>query len=191
MPWGQAAQTKRRCVGEAGRVGKDGARSNVKKENHEAHEGREGFAKSEYEAPQPLFEQRYVEIHEETNPAIRQPKIRQNLSFMDARERVNGFYLDHHQALDDHIEPVGSFNSDALVNHWQKDLSLDVQATPSEFDHETLFIGGLEQARAESSMNLQTRIDHNRRHRLGALRESFFSFVDFVVHLSFLGPVVI
>ncbi len=107
---------------------------------------------------------------------------------MDARERVDGFHLDHHQAIDDHIEPVGSFNSDALVNHWQEDLSPNVEATPSEFDHETLFIGGLEQAGAESSMNLQPGIDHDSRHRLGSLRESFSSFVLFVVHLSFFKP---
>jgi hypothetical protein len=97
MPWGQAAQTKARCVGEAGVIGKDRGAEERLFTTKARRPPR--CTKLEDEASDSLFHERHIEVHQEANAASRQFKIGDHLGFMDAQKRIDRLDLDDNRFL--------------------------------------------------------------------------------------------
>lgn len=64
--------------------------------------------KLEQRASDALLEGLHVEVHQESNAAPRQLEVGQNLSLMEARQRLDRLHFDDDCVVDNKIEPVAS-----------------------------------------------------------------------------------
>lgn len=78
-------------------------------------------------------------------------------------DRLKAFYrlqFDDHQAPDNKVETITTFETNALILQRQRVLPDEVDPTKFEFVAKTLLVNGLEQPRPQATMNLDRRADN-------------------------------
>jgi hypothetical protein len=118
------------------------------------------ITKSEHKPPDALLEQRDVEVHQETETTSGQLHIGQDLSFMDARQRIDGLDFDDYEILDDQVDAISRVELDAVIDDGQRHLPSARQATRMKLMGQTMFIGRFQQPRTKRPMNLQPGVNN-------------------------------
>ena len=95
-----------------------------------------------------------VEIEEQAYVKFREPQVRQHLRDMDRGELLYGLEFDDHQPLDEHVDPVPTFQIDVQVADSNRHLPLHLQPTLPERRLETDLVGVLQHSRPEISMDV-------------------------------------
>jgi len=93
-----------------------------------------------------------VEIYQESDIQIAQPKIREHLRFIDWQHGIHRFQLQKEHVFDYHVNSVAAFQSYAFVNYRQRHLTRNMQPACSKLISEALLIGRLKQPRPECSV---------------------------------------
>ena len=73
---------------------------------------------------------------------------------MDRKEPLSRLYLDYDAVLYDKVEAISTIERDSPVTDRKGFLPLQLQSKLLEFKGQTRFIGGLQQARTERTMNV-------------------------------------
>ncbi len=102
---------------------------------------------SHHESFQALLEERHVEVHQQTDAQSRELQISEDLRVVDGRERINRFYLDNYGPLNHQIEPIACVEPLTLVDDRQRELALDCEPSPGNFESETVLVSRLKQPR--------------------------------------------
>lgn len=71
---------------------------------------------TQYPAPDPFLQYRYIEVNQQTQSPTSEPKVCQQLCFMNRKEDINGFDLDNDTLLNKKVQSITTFKMKLLVN---------------------------------------------------------------------------
>jgi hypothetical protein len=104
-----------------------------------------------------------VEVHEEAGPSTGEFQISEELSLVDRENVFDGFQLDDQISLNQEVDAVAAFDTEALVVHGKELLPFERKATQRELVCEALFIGRFEEPGSNDAMNFDARCNDLRR----------------------------
>ncbi len=108
---------------------------------------------SESEALDSILENRDVKVDEKADRQLRESKIRQHLSFVDALKRLNRLDLHDDLTLNDKIHAIAAIKPDAAVGDRQRDFAFKCQAARLQLKCEACLVSGFEKARTKFAVN--------------------------------------
>jgi hypothetical protein len=106
-------------------------------------------------AIQPIYHSRYaiahmshVEVQQITQFEMTKSKIAKQLTAVHRKYRLDGLQLDDDAPVDEKIDSVSIVDNDAVVRKWDRDLTLNGQASLCQLTDEATLICTFEQARS-------------------------------------------
>lgn len=100
-----------------------------------------------------------VKIEQQAGLFAGQPQVCQYLRHVNGQNFLNTLDLNHDALLNKNVNPIPAVKSAPVVQHGQRNLSLNTQPALREFMRQTRLICRFEQARAKLAMNSDRRSD--------------------------------
>jgi len=91
---------------------------------------------------------------------VRKSQIRQDNGLVNGCQAVHGLNLDNNPGFDKEIKSISALELCFSIDNRNRHLPVDPQLTRAELVDEAFLIGGLQQARSKSPMNLDSRADN-------------------------------
>jgi hypothetical protein len=104
-----------------------------------------------------LFQQRFSEIDEETEPEIEQTDVGEDLFAFDGGQPFDGLELDEKAAVDDEVSAESFVESHLIKADWRR---LHPIPPPVQFTPQDNFIYGFQNPRGQFHVNLHGSIHH-------------------------------
>jgi len=108
-------------------------------------------------ANETVFQQRCVEIDQETDSLAAQTQVGEQLSFVQRVEGFDGLQFQDYLVLNDDVKLVSTIQLDALVLHGQRNLAPEGQVAQAQLVAKALLMCRLQQSWAEVPMDLGCR----------------------------------
>lgn len=106
------------------------------------------------DAADSVFENRDVEVDQETELAFGQSQIGQQLGVMHRGEVVDGFQFHDHSLIDSDVDPIAGRNLHPFVDQRQLALHDESDAAQLQFVFQAFLVGVLQATGAEKAMHL-------------------------------------
>jgi hypothetical protein len=100
-----------------------------------------------------------IEVEEQPDSTLAQPKICEQLRFVYRENSVDGFQFKHNSTFNEDVDTEAFTKSNSFVHDGQVDLPFEHDASQLQLPAKALLVYGLEQTRTESSVNVDRGCD--------------------------------
>ena len=100
-----------------------------------------------------LLQQGHIEVDQQSDVAVRQLQIGEQLGGMERVQVFDYLDLDDESLIDQDVQPVATRERDAFVAHWHGDLTSERQSAQAQLMTKALFIRRFEEARPKTPVN--------------------------------------
>lgn len=113
----------------------------------------------QHKTANPLFQERDVEVDQQTGGKTAQTHVRENLCFVDWREDFNRLDFEQNTSLYDEIQSIATFEVRVLIHDWQGHLAAEGNTAQRQFVSEAVLVRRFQQSRPKLPVNLDRRVE--------------------------------